>query len=188
MACFVDDLITFSNTYYQHLQDLDEVITILENLGLTLKARKTFLGFKSLELLGYLVDRLGLTTTEEKARALREIALPTTLQQLEYFVGLTNWNRHLIPLYACRMSYLQEIKTALLARGPTGGQARKGYADKTKISEHYDTTPDSSYAQAFSDVRDELTARPALHHFDPAKVLYLFVDASKEMGMDAAAD
>lgn len=45
MACFVDDLITFSDSYLQHLSDLDKVLRILEDLGLTLKAKKTFLGF-----------------------------------------------------------------------------------------------------------------------------------------------
>src|SRR5947209_6059379 len=149
MACFVDDLVMFSDSYLQHLRDLDEVFCILENLGLTLKAKKTFNGFGSLELLGYLVNRLGLTTTEAKSQAIRDLALPSTLQQLEYFIGLTNWNRHLLPLYARRIRPMQDVKTALLARGPTGGRARKCYSAKTRIADHFDTTLESPYAKAF---------------------------------------
>src|SRR5947209_9965959 len=90
MACFVDDLVMFSDSYLQHLGDLDKVFCILENLGITLKAKKLFLGFQSLELLGYLVNRLGLTTMESKTRALLKLRMPEMLGQLEYFIGLTN--------------------------------------------------------------------------------------------------
>ena len=100
MAYFVDDLITFSDTYCQQLRDLDDFFRILEDLGLTLKAKKCFLGFQSLELLGYLVDRLSLTTTEAKTEAFKDLQMPETLAQSEYFIGLTNWNRHLILLYS----------------------------------------------------------------------------------------
>ena len=187
MACFVDDLITFSGSYLQHLADLDEVFCILEDLGLTLKAKKTFVGFRSLELLGYLVDRLGLTTTESKTRAMSELALPETLGQLEYFIGLTNWNRHLIPLYGQKCEPLQAVKTKLLALGPRAGQARKAYAAKTKIADHVDVGTDSVFYQAFHSMKKELSEKPALYHFYPDRELYIFVDASKERGIGAAA-
>ena len=34
MACFLDDVIIFSDLYLRHLSDLDEVFCILEDLGL----------------------------------------------------------------------------------------------------------------------------------------------------------
>ena len=187
MACFVDDLIIFSDSYLQHLDNLDEVFGILENLGLTLKAKKCFLGFQSLELLGYLVDRLGLTTTEAKTEALKGLELPETLAQLEYFIGLTNWNRHLIPLYSQKCEALQAAKTKLLARGPISGQARRNHAAKTKIADHLDVSPGSPFHKAFHTLRDELAAKPGLYHFKPDRELYIFVEASKERGIGAAA-
>ena len=45
MAYFIDDLITFPDSYLQYLVDLDEVFSVLEDLGLTLKAKKTFFKF-----------------------------------------------------------------------------------------------------------------------------------------------
>jgi hypothetical protein len=96
----------------------DEVFRILSDLGITLKARKCYLGFHSVELLGYLVDRLGLMTTEAKSDAIATISFPATLSQLEYFIGLTNWNRHLVPYYAQRVAPLQTCKTALLKHAP----------------------------------------------------------------------
>ena len=90
----------YAPSFAKFIGIVEEVFSILGNLGITLKAKKCFLGFHSLEILSYLVDRLGLTTTEAKADAVRNIPYPTTLAQLEYFIGLANWNRHLIPYYA----------------------------------------------------------------------------------------
>jgi len=98
-SCYVDDIIMYASSFGKFLGILDEVFSILGNLGITLKAKKCFLGFHSLEILGYLVDHLGLTTPEAKADAVQNIPYPATLAQLEYFIGLTNWNRHLIPYY-----------------------------------------------------------------------------------------
>ena len=86
---------------------MDEVFSVLGNLGITLKAKKCFLGFHFLEILSYLVDQLGLTTAEAKVKAVQNIPYPATLAQLEYFIGLTNWNRHLLPYYAQRIAPLQ---------------------------------------------------------------------------------
>jgi len=110
-SCYVDDIVMYAPSFAMFLRIVDEVFSILGNLGITLKARKCFLGFHSLEILGYLVDHLGLTTAEAKADAVQNIPYPTTLAQLEYFIGLTNWNRHLIPYYAQRIAPLQACKT-----------------------------------------------------------------------------
>ena len=113
--------------------------------------------------------------------------VPTTLAQLEYYIGLTNWNRHLIPLYSQKCEPLQAVKTKLLAQGPAAGQARKGYAKKTKLADLVDTAPGSAFHTAFETLKQELTSKPALYHFQPDRELYVFVDASKEMGIGGAA-
>src|SRR5205807_10404754 len=56
-----------------------------------------------------------------------------------------------------------------------------------RIADHFDTTLESPYAKAFYDVQSDLAAKPSLFHFDPTKELYVFIDASKEMGMGLAA-
>jgi len=110
-SCYVDDIVMYTPTFAKFLGIVDKVFSILGNLGITLKAKKCFLGFHSLEILGYLVDRLGLTTAEAKADAVQNIPYPATLSKLEYFIGLTNWNHHFIPYYAQRIAPLQACKT-----------------------------------------------------------------------------
>jgi hypothetical protein len=123
-SCYVDDIVLYAPTFQKFLEITDEVFRILSDLGITLKA-KCFLGFHSVELLGYLVDRLGLTTTESKADAVDNIPFPATLAQLEHFIGLTNWNRHLLPYYAQRVAPLQAYKTFLLKGAPVSGRVSR---------------------------------------------------------------
>jgi hypothetical protein len=179
-SCYVDDIVIYAATFQDFLHMTDEVFRVLSDLGITLKARKYYLGFHSVELLGYLVDRLGLTTTEAKSEAIARIPFPATLSQLEYFIGLTNWNRHLVPYYAQRVAPLQACKTELLKHAPQTKSARKMYAAKTPVPK------DEVLVGAFEDLRDALASRPWLHHFEEGKPIYAFLDTSREYGTGLA--
>jgi transposase InsO family protein len=179
-SCYVDDIVIYAETFEKFLQMADEVFRILSDLGITLKARKCYLGFHSIELLGYLVDRLGLTTTEAKSDAVKMIPFPATLAQLEHFIGLTNWNRHLVPYYAQRVAPLQACKTALLKLGPSTGRARKSYAAKTPIPK------DAILEKSFEDLKEALASRPRLHHAIDGSPIYAFLDTSREYGTGLA--
>jgi hypothetical protein len=179
-SCYVDDIVIYAATFQEFLHMTDEVFRVLSDLGITLKARKCFLGFHSIELLGYLVDRLGLTTTESKADAVRNIPFPTTLAQLEHFIGLTNWNRHLVPYYSQRVAPLQLYKTALLKGAPVSGRARKQYAARTLVQ------PDDTLLGAFQDLKTALADRPRIHHVVDGQPIYAFLDSSREYGTGLA--
>jgi hypothetical protein len=179
-SCYVDDIVIYAESFQNFLHITDEVFRLLSDLGVTLKAKKCFLGFHSIELLGYLVDRLGLTTTEAQSDAVKMIPFPSTLAQLEYFVGLTNWNRHLVPYYAQRLAPLQACKTALLKHAPQTKRARKIYAAKTPVPK------DEVLIKAFEDLKSALASRPRLHHLEDGKPIYAVVDTSREYGTGLA--
>jgi hypothetical protein len=179
-SCYVDDIVLYAPTFQKFLEITDEVFRILSNLGITLKAKKCFLGFHSVELLGYLVDRLGLTTTESKSEAVANIPFPTSLAQLEHFIGLTNWNRHLIPYYAQRVAPLQLYKTTLLKGAPISGRARKQYAAKTAVHS------DDVLLAAFQDLKEALASRPRINHAVDGQPIYAFLDSSREYGTGLA--
>jgi len=179
-SCYVDDIVMYAPSFAMFLGIVDEVFSILGNLDITLKARMCFLGFHSLEILGYLVDRLGLTTAEAKADTVQNIPYPATLAQLEYFIGLTNWNRHLIPNYAQRIVPLQECKIQLLTNAPPNSRCWKDYAARTPVP------VDAVLEKAYSDVKDALTSRPRLYHVMDDLPIYDFLDSSKEYGTGLA--
>jgi len=179
-SCYVDDIVMYAPSFAKFLGIVEEVFSILGNLGITLKAKTCFLGFHSLEILGYLVDRLGLTTAESKADAVQNIPYPATLAQLEYFIGLTNWNRHLIPYYAQRIASLQACKTLLLKNAPPSSRGRKDYAARTAVP------VDANLKKAYDDVKDALASRPCLYHVMDDLPIYAFLDSSKEYGTGLA--
>ena len=180
VCCYVDDILIYSNSFDEHLLHLDEVFRILSDLGITLKAKKVFLGFHNVELLGYIVDRLGLTTTESKSASIANLQFPSTLAELEHFIGLTNWNRHLIPYYAQRIAPLQLFKTTALRGAPPSSRGRKSFAQKTPV-------PDEPIlVEAFEDVRQTLADKPRLYHVRYDRPVYAFLDSSQEYGTGLA--
>jgi len=179
-SCYVDDIVMYAPSFAKFLGIVDEVFSILGNLGITLKAKKCFLGFHSLEILGYLVDRLGITTAEAKAEAVQNIPYPATLAQLEYFIGLTIWNRHLIPYYAQRIAPLQACKTLLLKGAPLSARGHKDYAACIAVPINEDLT------KTYNDVKDALASRPRLYHVVDDLPIYAFLDSSKEYGTGLA--
>src|SRR5271156_6595785 len=98
-SCFIDDIIIYSDTFEDHLRDLDDVLTTLENAGLTLKPQKCLIGFHSLKVLGQIVDKYGLRTTKERAEAILNQKWPETLDTLDRFIGQCGYCRHMVPYY-----------------------------------------------------------------------------------------
>jgi len=170
----------YAPSFAKFLGIVDKVFSILGNLGITLKAKKCFLGFHSLEILDYLVDHLGLITAEAKADAVQNIPYPATLAQLEYFIGLTNWNRHLIPYYAQRIAPLQACKMLLLKNAPPSSCGRKDYAARTAVP------VDMNLTKSYNDIRDTLASQPHLYHVVDNLPIYAFLDSSKEYGTGLA--
>ena len=180
VCVYVDDILIYSNSFDEHLVHLDEVFRILSDLGITLKAKKVFLGFHNVELLGYIVDRLGLTTTESKSASIANLQFPSNLAELEHFIGLTNWNRHLIPYFAQRIAPLQLFKTTALRGAPPSSRGRKSFAQKTPVPR------EPILVEAFHDVQQVLAEKPRLYHMRYDRPVHAFLDSSQEYGTGLA--
>src|SRR5438045_4332156 len=92
VCVYIDDIFIYSNSFKEHIHDLNEVMQILSNKGFTLKAKKAFITYQSIEVLGCQVDHLGLSSTAEKTEVIQRITFPVNLKDLESFIGLTSWN------------------------------------------------------------------------------------------------
>src|SRR5437762_9329533 len=134
-CCFIDDIVVYSPTFEQHLKDIDEILETLKNAGLTIQPYKCFVSYHSLKILGQLVDRFGLTSTEEHAEAILRQTYPQTLDKLDYFLSATRWNRHLLPYYSQITGPLQSLKTHLFKNTPKSSSARKKFTQHTRVTE-----------------------------------------------------
>lgn len=125
---YIDDIIVFSKCIQDHLQHLELVFTVLENSGCTMSLPKCHFAQAGLEALGHYVSRLGLSTTEEKTEAIRNLLMPSNLQDLEHGSGLMGYYRDFVPDYAILADPLNELKTLGFKGSPRANPQRDTHA------------------------------------------------------------
>src|SRR5438045_6669325 len=179
VCVYIDDILIYSNSFNEHIQDLDEVMQILSNKGFTIKAKKAFIGYQSIKVLGHQVDRFRLSSTAEKMEAIRKLEFPANLKDLDSVIGLTSWNCHLIPFLAYWMAPLQKLKMELLNKQETRDQ-RAQYIQRTTLE------PSEKEVNSFKDVKEALIDSVHNYHFVKGRPLFIFLDASKAWGFGAA--
>ena len=182
---YIDDIVIYSKTLNDHLTHLNAVFETLLEYDICLSAKKSFLAYPSVQLLGQRVDAFGLATDEEKLKAISQLAFPKSLRHLEHYLGLTGYLRQYIPFYSSVAEPLQQRKVKLykiLRERRVVGNARKKEAARTRLLD-----PTRQEIQAYR-MLQKLFARPGiLTHFDPSVKLYIDLDASQELGFGAYA-
>lgn len=154
---YIDDIVVYSKSYEDHIQHLDRVLGACEDAGLTLSPAKCHLFYPSVLLLGHKVSRLGLSTHEEKVKAIIELQRPTKHSQLQTFLGMTGYFSAFIPFYSM-------IATPLFA------------LLKKNTRWHWGPAED----HAFRELKIALQAAPVLGHPIVGRPYRLYSDASDE--------
>ena len=86
---YIDDMIVASETLEDHVHHLDLVFHKLFELRICLVPDKAYIDFPSMKLLGQCVDSLEMSTSEAKIKAITDLKFLCTLQQLEFYLDLT---------------------------------------------------------------------------------------------------
>ena len=153
-------------------------------MNIKLSPKKSFIGYPSIQLLGQRVDVFGLSTAEEKLAAISQLEFPTTLKDLETYLGMTSYLRQYTLYYAQIADPLQKRKT-LLVRGlrkGIEGNARKKEADRTGLT---GVTP--AELDAFHQLQTIYSRPTILTHHEPKRRLYVDLDTSKAKGFGTMA-
>lgn len=154
---YIDNIVVYSKSYEDHIQHLDKVLGASEEAGLTLSPAKCQLFYSSVLLLGHKVSRLGLSTHEEKVKAILELQRPTKQSQLQTFLGMTGYFSAFIPYYSM-------VATSLFA------------LLKKNTRWHWGPAKD----HAFRELKTALQAAPVLGHPIVGQPYRLYSDASDE--------
>lgn len=171
---YMDDVLCHSQTLAFHLSHLDQLLSAFMAKQMTIAGSKTYLGYPSVTLLGQRVDAFGMYTSDEKIAAIRNLSFPKTLADLELYIGLTGWLRQYVAYYSQLIEPLNRKKTELLKAAPKAGYARTHYAKTTEVPQNEDDLWISYQA-----IQDAFKEPRWLAHFDPARQLYIGLDASK---------
>ena len=106
---FVDDLILHTKTIAEHIQLIEEVLTLLANNGVVLRLEKCSFVMTEIQFLGHEVGFRFLRPTEAKTRAITDFPTPTSVTAVRSFVGLANFYRQFIPAFSVIVKLLTDL-------------------------------------------------------------------------------
>ena len=93
VVIYLDDILIFSRTWEDHLQDVGAVLQRLRDSKLYAKVYKCEFGKESVEFLGHVVCNEGVSVDAKKVEAIKEWPVPTNIHDLRAFLGLANYYR-----------------------------------------------------------------------------------------------
>ena len=160
--CFLDDVIIFSATFWQHLYDIICVLTALKCAGVKLSGKKCEFFMRCINFLGHVISAQGIATQPSKIDAIRNMKTPTNEKELRSFLGLTGYYRKYCDHYAVIAAPLY----ALL--------------QKRKPGETFASLWGSRQDKALELLKQRLTSPPILAFPDINKDFRLFTDASMD--------
>ncbi|KAK3563211.1 hypothetical protein QTP86_018263 [Hemibagrus guttatus] len=153
---YIDDILIYSRSMANHQRHVAEVLHWLRAYHLFLKAEKCLFHQSSVQFLGYVIDRSGVRMDEKKVAAIRDWPTPTSVKELQRFLGFANFYRRFIKGYSSITSPLTNL-----------------HRNKPKA-----LTWTSAATQAFHTLKQAFTTAPLLVHPNPELPFVVVVDAS----------
>ena len=154
-TAYLDDVLVFSKTREDHIKHVNEVIQRLGNAGLQIDINKSEFCTTKTKYLGLIISTDGMAMDPEKVQALQDWKDPSSIKELQQFLGFANFYRRFIQGYSSVVNPM----TKLLRK---------------------DTTwlwgPDQ--ASAFKALKTAFTTAPVLAYYDYSKKTVVETDAS----------
>ncbi len=97
---YLDDILVFSKSIEEHVDDLRKVLTILRENQFYAKLSKCTFGQAELDFLGHVLSKDGLRVDPRKTAAIMEWPVPTEISHVRSFLGLANYFRKFLKDYA----------------------------------------------------------------------------------------
>lgn len=155
VVAYLDDILVFSKTKTEHIEHVRKVLAKLAAAKLLLKPNKCKFHKEEVKFLGFIVGRHGIKMDPEKIRAILEWPIPTTVKEVQAFLGFANFYRRFVGGY----SKIAEPLTRL-----------------TKKDLEFEWTPAAQ--EAFDALRKSFTTAPVLETFEYDRRIVLETDAS----------
>ena len=154
---FVDDIVVFSNSVAEHIDHLNKVLSRLNSVSLRLNLEKCRFGFTQLPILGHIISGDAIKADPDKIASFHSLLVPKTGKQVESFLGMANYLRDYVPLYARICAPLEKLR-------------------KLKVI-GVEWTPDCQ--KSFDLIKSVLSQAPTLSQADPDLPLMVATDASQ---------
>jgi hypothetical protein len=91
VVVYQDDILIYSKTWAEHLQHIQQVLHTLRQHKLYANLEKCSFGIDRVHYLGYIIDQHGVHVDPAKIQVICDWPTPTTLTELQRFLGLANF-------------------------------------------------------------------------------------------------
>ena len=156
---YLEDVIVFSKNRADHTADLSAVLERIRAAGLKLKPTKCSLFREQVLYLGHVISPAGVSPDPAKLRVLADWPAPTTVREIQSFLGFVNFYADFIDNSTELTSQLYDLTTG-----------KKGEESVQMSAENL---------TAFEEIKRRLCAAPRLAHPDLERPFTLYTDASK---------
>jgi RNase H-like domain found in reverse transcriptase/Reverse transcriptase (RNA-dependent DNA polymerase) len=158
---YVDDIITYSSDFSQHLLDLADVLKKLIRASLSCSLPKSQLFREMVKFVGHIVSKDGVSPCPLKVAAMRDMSEPVVNGKLEMklvnaLLGLLNYYRRYVPDYSTIAAPIVRL---------------------TRKETVLEWTPEC--AESFERLKAELIEGKVLGHPDPTLGHVMYTDASE---------
>ena len=99
-TAYIDDLLTFSKSFDDHLKHLRELFERLKICNIKIKTSKCKIGCDELMFLGYKILSEGISIDSSRTDSLKNYPRPTKTKHVKQFLGLAGFYRHFIRRFA----------------------------------------------------------------------------------------
>ncbi|KAB5587761.1 Retrotransposable element Tf2 [Ceratobasidium theobromae] len=158
---YLDDIIIFSNSKEEHLLHVKEVLHHLEANQLFCNPDKCFFLRDHIGYISLTITPEGISMEQEKVKAIREWPTPSTVKQVQSFLGFANFYR----CFVHNLSSLARPLTSLTQKSQpwTWGEAQQAtFAIKVEISKEPTLTHPNTNKPYFLEIHASGTAMGAV--------------------------
>ena len=155
VAVRVDDILITGSSDSEHLENLENVLSRLQEKGLKLQMSKVQFMLNEVEYNGFAISKDRVKPTVQKVEAIHGAEPPTNFGELRSFIGLANYLRNFVQNFAEIISPLYKL-------------LKKEVIWKWGVIEN----------NAFNRLKDAIGTHKVLKRYDPDGDLVLQTDAS----------
>ena len=97
---YIDDIIVQGTDLENHVKNLERVLLRLQDAQLKVNLKKCNFFKDSVNYLGHIISAEGLKTQPSKIEVIKNMPAPTTVKELQSFIGMANYYRKFVRNYA----------------------------------------------------------------------------------------
>ena len=156
LIIYIDDFLIFASTVEEHDKILQKVLNRAQEVGLKFNKEKSKICLREIKFIGHVFNEQGIRPDESKIESILKMPKPTSVQELQRFLGMVNYLGSFIENMSSKNKNLRNLL-------------------KQDICWQWDQV----HEREFENLKNEITKAPVLVYFDPNKPLTSSVDSSK---------